>query len=76
MGEELLNVKKLLRGTRFSNRSDCIAAVFKANNITTIEQVENLPSQMGHICFCDIYQLIEVIKEQFNKPVEPARGEK
>jgi hypothetical protein len=72
MADNLLNVKKLLKGTEFEKYTVCIETVFKNAGITTIEQVDNLPA-MGHICFCDVYQLVTVIRQQYFKPAEPER---
>ena len=72
MADKILDARKLLKGTRLEKSADCVAKVFENQNITTLEQVDNLPA-MGHICFCDVYQLCAIIREQYLKATEPAK---
>ncbi len=76
MADKLLDLTRLLTGTQFENKLPCLIEIFANSGITRIEQVDDLPA-MGHICSCDVYQLVETIRVQYYLPVrQPVRRSK
>ena len=60
-----MDIKKLLAGTQFEDKTDCIADHFQRAGITTPQQLSNLPILLrGNICHIDIFLLTTVLVQR------------
>jgi hypothetical protein len=72
MADNMLNFKKLLKGTEFKDKADSLHDYLTTVGVTTLEQVDNLPA-LGHIQGCDVYRLVAVIREEAAKDEATAK---
>lgn len=57
--------KEILEHTSYADKTPCILKFFTANNVRTLNDVQNAPGRLGHICGVDIYKLVDEINKIF-----------
>lgn len=58
-----MELELALKNSNYTKKQrECIKATFERLNVWTLDDLDNLPSKVGHICNCDIYELIAHIR--------------
>jgi len=57
----MMDFRKLLRKTKYKNHIDCIVKFFVNGGIVDLKTLQSAPATLGHVCGCDIYDVVNEI---------------
>lgn len=58
-----MDFRRVLRRTKYRDKINCLIKMFENAGIVDDETLQQAPILLGHVCGCDIYDLVRTINE-------------